>query len=689
MIKGNTVTDYMEQERERGITITSTPVQFKWNKHIINLIDTPGHIDFNYEVERCLTVLDGSIIILDASAGVEPQTYQVWKQSNNFQIPKLIYLNKMDKPRSNFRKCLNDISKFKTSHVLLELPIFEKDRFVGVIDLIKLEKNIWNLKEDVSGVLVESQKLNKQDNEFKMALEMKEELIGRLCEFDSELSEQMFKTDDLLELSDQLIVNSIRKSTIQNQIIPVLMGSSFKNIGIQPLMNAITRYLPSPLERNIRISKLVNGKTAGFLFKIKFDKKLGPLFFIRVYEGEFKPNIKLLNYSKNKEEKIDKIFKVFADDYTEVRLAKKGDIVALTGLQYSSNGDFFVQNRETFKNVQNYVDNPKNELTLSEDIVLKGLKFPEPVIFCSVEAPSPSKELELENALKRLQQEDPSFSVIFNKETNQTILRGMGDLHLQIIKERIKREFKLEPYYGNLQISYLESLEDKIEHEIQFAKQIKDIKNNVYIKLVLKSNTAKSNRMNVGNDEINNYNLKILKVIVNDENQLYKLKYSHLKCIEKGIQMAIDAGPLLGNKVINLKAELHNFKASSKTLETVIISAAYECVKQAFKLNSSKFYLLEPIMKLDLDFPEDKYLTLVNELANRRAVIGELKSSDDDRQSLSVLIPFSETINLSNKIRSIASGNAHFTMQIDNYLPVNKSEEAKIIEETKYGIALN
>lgn len=595
----------------------------------------------------------------------------------------------MDKPRSNYERCLADISKFKTSHLLLQLPVFKSDRFAGVIDLIRLERNIWNLKENAMGVLVESKKLSEQDAEYRRALELKEELIGRLCEFDGELSEQMFSTDNLLDLPEQLIVNSIRKATIQNQVVPVLMGSSFKNVGIQLLMNAVTRYLPSPLEKNERISRLANGQTSGFLFKVKYDKKLGPLFFVRIYDGEIKPNIKLLNYSKNKEEQIDRIYKVFGDDYTEVRTAKKGDIVALSGLQHSSNGDFFVQHREMFRRVENFVNDSENVLTPGEEIVLKGLKFPEPVIFCSVEAPSPSKELQLEQALKRLQQEDPSFSVAFNKDTNQTILRGMGDLHLQVIKDRIKRDFKLDAYYGNLQIAYLETLESPLDHELQFDKVIKDSKNSVFMRLVLKPKEPKSSTMTVTNEMINDSTSKILKVVVNDENELWKLSMTKKKLIVRGIQLAIDAGPLLGNKVVNLTAELHDFKTTSKTLDTVVISAAYECVKQAFKKSSSSFYLLEPIMKMDIEFPERNYSVLINELANRRAAIGELKSVDDDRQALSVLIPFAETIDLSNKIRSITSGNAHFTMQVDNYLPVNKSDEAKIIDEAKYGQALS
>lgn len=628
-------------------------------------------------------------MILDASAGVEPQTYQVWKQSNSFQIPKLVYLNKMDKPRSNYAKCLADISKFKTSHLLLQLPVFERDRFTGVIDLIRLERNVWNLKEDAAGIVVESRLLSEQDSEYRQALELKEELIGRLCEFDGDLSEQMMSTDNLLELPEQLIVNSIRKSTIQNQVVPVLMGSSFKNVGIQLLMNAVTRYLPSPLEKNETISRLADGRTTSFLFKVKYDKKLGALFFIRIYEGEIKPNTKLLNYSKNKEEHIDRIYKVFGNDYTEVRSAKKGDIVALSGLQYSSNGDFFVANRETYRRVENHVNNPDTELTVGEEIILKGLKFPEPVMFCSVEAPSPSKELQLENALKRLQQEDPSFSVAFNKETNQTILRGMGDLHLQVIRDRIKRDFGLDAYYGNLQIAYLESLENTLEQELQFNKVIKDTKCSVYIKLVLKPKEQKSSKMIVTNEKINEYSSKILRVVQTDENELYKLSMTRKKLIERGIQLAIDAGPLLGNKVVNLAAELHEFRSTSKTLDTVIISAAYECVKEAFKKSAAQFYLLEPIMKMDMEFPEKNYSILINELANRRAVIGELKTADDERQTLSVRIPFAETIDLSNKIRSITSGTAHFTMQVDNYLPVRASDEGKIIEEAKFGQVLS
>ena len=626
-------------------------------------------------------------MILDASAGVEPQTYQVWKQSNSFRIPKLVYLNKMDKPRSNYAKCLADISKFKTSHLLLQLPVFESGRFAGVIDLIRLEKNVWNLKEDAAGVVVESKRLNEQDSEYKLALELKEELIGRLCEFDGDLSEQMISTDNLLELPEQLIVNAIRRSTIKNQVVPVLMGSSFKNVGIQLLMNAVTRYLPSPLEKNETISRLANGQTSGFLFKVKYDKKLGPLFFIRIYEGEMKSNTKLLNYSKNKEEHIDRIYKVFGNDYTEVRSARKGDIVALSGLQHSSNGDFFVQNRETFRRFESHVDNPKTALTVGEEIILKGLNFPEPVIFCSVEAPSPSKELQLENALKRLQQEDPSFSTAFNKETNQMILRGMGDLHLQVIKDRIKRDFGLDAYYGNLQIAYLETLENPLEQELQFDKVIKENKSSVFIKLILKPKAPKSSKMTVTNEMINDTGLKILKVVMNDENELFKLSMTRKKLIERGIQLAIETGPLLGNKVVNLTAELHEFKATSKTLDTVIISAAYECVKQAFK--KGNFYLLEPIMKLDLEFPEKNYSILINELASRRAVIGELKSTDDGRQTLSVLIPFAETIDLSSKLRSITSGTAYFSMQVDNYLPVRASDEGKIIEEAKFGQVLS
>lgn len=343
--EGDTVTDYLEQERERGITITSASITFPWRKHKINLIDTPGHVDFTIEVERALSVLDGAVTILDGSAGVEAQTYTVWRQAERYRIPRIFYLNKMDKPISNVYDCLKSIiKKLNVKPLLLQLPIGEGKRFSGVVDLISMEKQIWNKNLDTDGQIIETTSLTSSENSlYEKASQLREDLVSGLADIDEGFGEIVLNCDNLRDLSEQDINKALRRITIKQKAFPVLCGSSYHNIGVQPLLNAIVKYLPSPVEKPRELLKYYRSNLCAFAFKIIHSKQLGgALTFLRVYSGELKKGQTIYNINRQCQEKVNHIFVAFADEFKEVLSVSSGDIAVVTGLTLTTTGDTLI-----------------------------------------------------------------------------------------------------------------------------------------------------------------------------------------------------------------------------------------------------------------------------------------------------------------------------------------------------------
>ena len=445
---GDTVTDYLDQERERGITIMSASVSFDWKRHRINLIDTPGHVDFTVEVERALSVLDGAVTILDASAGVEAQTLTVWSQANRYSIPRIIYLNKMDKQSVNVSDCLNSIRrKLGIKPLPIQMPLNDSKGFNGVIDLVTMERHVWppNSNEGMDFITTA---IKSSDELYPKVLQLREELIGSISEIDEKLSEEILSADKVENISAQSLHNSIRRVTVKQMAFPILFGSSYKNTGVQLLMDSICRYFPSPLENVREIQRLYSDKLCAFAFKIVFDKRLGCLTFLRVYSGELKTSQTVFNINREKKEKIQKLFIAFADDFREVSHISSGNIAVVTGLVHTISGDTVVLSQSVANEVNNQFSSLRSVITFDFiDIkaqkmcesrgtgvqpIFAGLSVQEPVFYCSIESPSLSKLKDLELALTNLQREDPSFKVSTDKDSGQTVIKGMGELHIEV-----------------------------------------------------------------------------------------------------------------------------------------------------------------------------------------------------------------------------------------------------------------
>ncbi|TKC33593.1 hypothetical protein EI555_002060, partial [Monodon monoceros] len=436
---GDTVTDFMAQERERGITIQSAAVTFDWKGYRINLIDTPGHVDFTLEVERCLRVLDGAVAVFDASAGVEAQTLTVWRQADKHKIPRICFLNKMDKIGASFNYAVESIrEKLKAKPLLLQLPIGEGKTFKGVVDVVSKEKLLWNPNSD-----------DGKDFERKPLLEMSDpELLKEITEARNALIEQL--------------QTAVHRVTLAQTAVPVLCGSALKNKGVQPLLDAITMYLPSPEERNYEFLQWYKGDLCALAFKVLHDKQRGPLVFLRIYSGVIKRQLAIHNINGNCTERISRLLLPFADQHVEIPSLTAGNIALTVGLKNTATGDTIVSSKSSAlaacRRAEREGEKKHRQNNEAERLLLAGVEIPEPVFFCTIEPPSVAKQPDLDHALKCLQREDPSLKVKLDPDSGQTILCGMGELHIEIIHDRIKREYGLETYLGPLQVAYRETI---------------------------------------------------------------------------------------------------------------------------------------------------------------------------------------------------------------------------------------
>nr|XP_033785179.1 ribosome-releasing factor 2, mitochondrial isoform X3 [Geotrypetes seraphini] len=465
---GDTVTDFMAEERERGITIQSAAVTFDWNDHRINLIDTPGHVDFTVEVERSLRVLDGAVAVFDASAGVEAQTLTVWRQANKHQIPRICFLNKMDKTGASLSYCIDSIKqKLKVTPLLLQLPIGEGKTFKGLVDLVTKEKLIWCPTSDMDdGRLFEKIPLAEMDNPelFEVVKDARNSLIEQVADLDDEFAELVLEdySENLDSLPAGKFQAAIRRLTLAQRAVPVLCGSALKNKGIQPLLDAITMYLPAPNECYHDFLQWYGNDLCALAFKVIHDKQRGSLVFLRIYSGTMKPQSAVHNINRNCTERMSRLLLPFADQNIEIPSLTEGNIALSVGLKQTATGDTIVTSRASAMAAAQRAgraDGMKLGASKeSESLILAGIDIPEPVFFCTIEPPSLARQPDLEYALSCLQREDPSLKVKTDPDSGQTILCGMGELHIEIVHDRIKREYKLETYLGPLQIAYRETI---------------------------------------------------------------------------------------------------------------------------------------------------------------------------------------------------------------------------------------
>jgi len=656
---GAATMDWMEQEQERGITITSAATTTFWQRQEdptpegtsdtkirFNIIDTPGHVDFTIEVERSLAVLDGAVCLLDANAGVEPQTETVWRQADRYKVPRIVFVNKMDKIGADFDNCVRMIKdRTGATPAPIAFPIGAEDKLEGIVDLIKMEEWVWE-GEDLGASWV--RKPIRADLQAR-ADEMRANLIEIAVEMDDDAMEAYLEGN---EPDEETLRKLIRKGTLALAFVPVTAGSAFKNKGVQPLLNAVVDYLPSPLDvpayvgfapgdetetRNIERHADDAEPFSALAFKIMNDPFVGSLTFTRIYSGVLKKGDSMLNSTKGKKERVGRMMMMHAINREEIEEAFAGDIIALAGLKDTTTGDTLCSEKGP--------------------VVLETMTFPDPVIEIAVEPKTKADQEKMGIALARLAAEDPSFRVETDFESGQTIMKGMGELHLDILVDRMKREFKVEANIGAPQVAYRETIGHEVEHSYTHKKQSGGSGQFAEVKLVITPTQP---------GEGYSFESKIVGGAVPKE---------YVPGVEKGIKSVMDSGPLAGFPVIDFKVALidgkfHDVDSSVLAFEI----ASRMCMREGLRKAGAK--LLEPIMKVEVVTPEEYTGGIIGDLTSRRGMV----QGQDTRGNANVInafVPLANMFGYINTLRSMSSGRAQFTMQFDHYeaVPQNISEE--------------
>ena len=640
--EGESTMDWMEQEKERGITITSAATHCQWKGRTINIIDTPGHVDFTIEVERSLRVLDGAVAVFDGVNGVEPQSETVWRQANRYNVPRICFINKMDRIGADFFHSVQTIhDRLKANPVMLQLPIGHEDEFRGVVDLIKGKAIMFDKDSKGSKFWEEEIPADLMDLYEEKRLEMME----AVAEEDEAMMEKYLEEGTL---SEEDLRYCIRKATIAQTIVPVLCGTAFRNVGVQPLLDAIVDYLPSPLD--IEQMKGTNPNTgeevacpaddkaplAGLVFKLAADPYIGHLSFFRVYSGYVEPGMSVLNSTSGKTERIGRIVRMHANKREEIKWAGAGDIVALVGLKNVSTGD-----------------------TLCHDdapVVLESLDIPDPVIQVAIEPKTKADRDALSAALNKLSKEDPSFRVTGDEETGQTLIAGMGELHLEIIVDRLTREFNVNANVGKPQVAYRETITKPSKSDTKYAKQSGGRGQYGHAVIEIEPNPGK------GYEFINS----ITGGVIPKE---------YIPAIDKGIQDALKSGVLAGYPAVDVKVNLvfgsyHEVDSSEQAFYVTGSMAIKDAMRKASPV------LLEPIMSVEVVTPEDYLGDVMGDLNGRRGKVQAMEARAG-AQVISCFVPLSEMFGYATDLRSRTQGRATFSMQFDHYekVPASISEE--------------
>jgi elongation factor G len=649
--EGAAVMDWMEQEQERGITITSAATACEWRDHRINIIDTPGHVDFTVEVERSLRVLDGAIAIFDSVAGVEPQSETVWRQADKYRVPRIAYVNKMDRTGADFDGAVETMRTRLGAHPLpIQLPIGEESGFVGVVDLIEMKAQVW---KDELGTEFEYEEIPEELRE--QAEQHRTELIEACADYDDELMEAYLNEE---EISHERIVESLRKATLDIKVTPVLCGSSFKNKGVQPLLDAIVELLPSPLEvppvTGIEPPKKGedgtgteaerpaddNAPFAALAFKVMADPYVGKLTYFRVYSGKLSAGSRVLNASNGRTERIGRLLMMHANHREEIEECYAGDICAGVGLKQTSTGDTLAA-----------PDAP---------IVLETIEFPEPVIAVAIEPKTKVDQEKLGAALARLAEEDPTFQVQTDDETGQTLIHGMGELHLEVIVERMLREFNVDANVGKPQVAYRETIRKAVTKvHGRFVRQTGG--RGQYGHVVINLEPAPGE----GFDFVNN----IKGGVIPSE---------FLPAVEQGIEEALENGVKAGYPMVDVRVELidgsyHDVDSSEMAFKVAGSMAVQEAAKKANPV------LLEPVMSVEVVVPEDFMGDVIGDLSRRR---GKVQGQEQRGNAFVVqaFVPLGEMFGYATDLRSSTQGRATYTMQFERYEQVPDNIAQEIIE---------
>ncbi|WP_163556417.1 elongation factor G [Helicobacter suis] len=644
---GAATMDWMEQEKERGITITSAATTCFWKEHQINLIDTPGHVDFTIEVERSMRVLDGAVGVFCSVGGVQPQSETVWRQANKYGVPRIVFVNKMDRIGANFYNVESQIrERLKANPVPINLPIGAEDTFEGVIDLVAMKAIIWN--DETMGAKYEIQEIP-SDLQAK-AEEYREKLLEAVAEQDEALMEKYLAGE---ALSQEEIKQGIKKGCLHMSLIPMLCGSSFKNKGVQTLLDAVIDYLPAPTEvadikgvdpkseEEVHVQSSDTGEFAGLAFKIMTDPFVGQLTFVRVYRGNLESGSYIYNSTKDKKERVGRLLKMHSNKREDIKEVYAGEICAFVGLKETLTGDTLCSEKDP--------------------VILEHMEFPEPVIHIAVEPKTKADQEKMGVALGKLAEEDPSFRVMTQEETGQTLIGGMGELHLEIIVDRLKREFKVEAEVGAPQVAFRETIRNAVQKEHKYAKQSggRGQYGHVFIKLEPKEPGS-------GYEFVN----EISGGVIPKE---------YIPAVDKGIQEAMQSGVLAGYPVVDFKVTLydgsyHEVDSSEMAFKIAGSMAFKEACRAANPV------LLEPMMKVEVEVPEEYMGDVIGDLNRRRGQINAM----DDRLGLKIVdafVPLVEMFGYSTDLRSATQGRGTYSMEFDHYGEVPANIAKEIVEK--------
>ena len=652
--EGAATMDWMEQEQERGITITSAATTCHWKDHMINIIDTPGHVDFTVEVERSLRVLDGAVAVFDGVAGVEPQSETVWRQADRYNVPRICFVNKLDRTGASFDRCVDMIkSRLNATPLVLQIPIGLEGDFSGLVDLIAMKALVWPgetkkgedyLVEEIPANLVEKAK------------QARHELLETLAECDDVVMEKYLEG---AELSEEDIISGIRRATLADKATPVLTGSAFKNKGVQPMLDAVNRYLPSPLDVKAIVGHKQGDPTveierqpkndepfSALAFKIMRDPHLGKLTFVRIYSGSLTAGTAVLNSTKDRKERIGKIYQMHANKREEMESAGAGMIIAVMGLKDTTTGETLCD-----------VDKP---------VILESMDFPAPVISVAIEPKTKADQEKLGVAIQSLAEEDPTFHVKSDEETGQTIISGMGELHLEILVDRMKREFKVEANVGKPQVAYRETLRKTVSrYDYTHKKQSGGSGQFAKIQISLEP-------LPTGSEQSYEFVNKITGGRIPKE---------YIPSVDDGCQEALASGPLAGYPLVDVKVTLldgayHDVDSSELAFKIAGIAAFKEAAKLAGPV------LLEPVMSVEVITPEDFMGDVIGDINSRR---GQILAMDErsGARIVKALVPLSEMFGYVGDLRSRTQGRASYSMQFDSYAEVPQAVSKEIIAKVR------
>lgn len=647
---GTATMDHMEQERERGITITSAATTTFWLNHQINLIDTPGHIDFTAEVQRSLRVLDGGVVVFDAVAGVEPQSETVWRQANGYNVPRICFVNKMDRVGADFQRTVGMIrTRLGANPIVIQLPIGEESGFRGIVDLLKNEAVYW---KDDQGMVMESAPV--PADMVEAAEQARQAMVEQIAETDDDL---MMRYLDGEELPVEELRAALRQATVRNQAAPVLCGSSLRNRGVQPLLDAVVHFLPSPLDipaisgdnpyTDKSEERLASDgePTSALVFKIVTDPYVGRLAYFRVYSGVVRVGDSLLNSTKDKRERIGRILRMHADHREDLKEVRAGDIAATLGLKSTFTGDTLCDAKSP--------------------IVLEAIDFPEPVIQLAIEPKSSLDQDKMGNALRALAEEDPTFQVRADEQTGQTVLFGMGELHLEVLVDRLMREFKVAANVGQPRVAYRETITRAVPKiDARFVRQ--------------SGGRGQFGHVVIGLEPLEPGSGFVFEdAIVGGS-----IPREYIPAVESGIKEALESGIIAGYPVVDIKVRLfdgsyHEVDSSEMAFKIAGSMAVKDGVQQGSPV------ILEPIMRIEVVAPDDYTGDVIGNLSANRGMIEGMEMRSDGLQAVRSKVPLAEMFGYATRLRSMTQGRGTFTMEFDHYAPVSASVAADIMKGRK------